>query len=285
MANGDLDFSSPVMVGRYAARTVYCSDLVFMPAAKFKRRKVLYVKTSELSHRLDHDDPPIECPDLIAFFPTKYATRTGQTLYEKTHACVLHISCQDCQVPAGQMCRGPMGQTLHTHATRRHAFYFLTKRRNNPDEDLRALEREYHSEPSEELRRKLNVSYLRSGLPTIPIAPERFYMFSEGWQAQTTEPDGRVISSATQSHDGWWGVGHATWSDDDNDGKIRDLGDHGFNSIHDPEFVKARAWHVENIPKPTPEEVIVAHRQVVDFVRIEGVEAVSEYHRWDDLDD
>jgi len=143
--------------------------------------------------------------------------------------------------------------------------------RDNPDVDLRKLEREYAASPSSESLEKLVRALERSGT-------FRLFEFGEGWQAQTTlppelyppsiysglgPPERRVISSATQSHDGWWGIGHVTWI---GDGEMRDLGDH------------ATGPHPG--PLPTREQVAKAHFEVVNKVKEDGVGSISLYHRW-----
>jgi len=137
--------------------------------------------------------------------------------------------------------------------------------KRNPDIDLRQLAREYAASPSPELMDKIIRARERMG-------NFRFFMHGEGWQAQTTFPpeiydhgpeDGCIVSSATESHDGWWGVGHVTWT---GDSEIRDLGDHSTGPRPGP--------------LPTREQVAKAHFEVVRKVEDEGVEAISPYHRW-----
>ena len=129
--------------------------------------------------------------------------------------------------------------------------------RRNPDVDIRKLEREYAASPSEELMERLIRAYERRG-------DFRLFQFGEGWQAQTTLGD-RIISSATQSHDGWWGIGHVTFKEDDK--KMLDLGDHSVSLYPGP--------------LPTREQVFKAHFEVVDFIREHGMEgAPAIYHRW-----
>jgi len=128
--------------------------------------------------------------------------------------------------------------------------------RYNPDVNLRQLEREYATSPSPDLMDKIIRVYERSG-------NFRFFIFSEGWQVQTTLPDGRVISSATQSHDGWWGIGHITWIGDSEE---QGLGDHAVGDYPGP--------------PPTREQVAKAHFEVVRKIEQEGIDSVVSYHRW-----
>lgn len=131
--------------------------------------------------------------------------------------------------------------------------------RHNPDETIRKLEREYAASPSDENRDRLNAARERAGLSLIP----RVFLFSEGWQAQTKFIDGRVISSATVSHDGWWGIDHVTWTQEDPD--IKELGHHVVTSVWYSHPESGGIWNISfaELRKPTKEEVEEAHQEVL----------------------
>ena len=141
--------------------------------------------------------------------------------------------------------------------------------RCNPDDEIRYLERQYQLEGTDEARNRLNVARSRAGLDLIP----RIFEFGEGWQAQTTLPDGIIISSATASHDGWWGVDHLSWKTGDpaSDKDSCSLGNHLISRA--PPGVL-----ITHTPKPTKEQVIESHREAVEKFRKDSVRFTPPEH-------
>jgi hypothetical protein len=141
------------------------------------------------------------------------------------------------------------------------------------DAFIRSLERDFQQTPTQETQLPVNIARMRAGLLPLP----RIYHYIEGWTAQTILQEKRIISSATVSHDGWWGIGHATWSSGDSgDSRMVDLGDHFVREYHD----RSRERASEN--RPTKEEVALAHQQVVQYLLEHLQTALSrrKYYRW-----
>jgi len=176
----------------------------------------------------------------------------------------------------------------------------MVRYRRNADLSLREVERLYHLDKTPENRIILNRLRRRAGLDRVP--PElRVFKFTEGWQVQSLLIENDVlyrISSATQSHDGWWGIHHVYWQM--TDGEMMDLGDHyvgprtatlvrcticraTFECEHrrDDADVVDPARLIINRERPTQDEVIRAHLQVVNYVEDYGLASVKKYHRWE----
>lgn len=176
----------------------------------------------------------------------------------------------------------------------------MVRYRRNTDLSLREAERLYQLDKTPEKRLILNRLRQRAGLDRIP--PDyRVFKFSEGWQAQSFIIENDVIyrlSSATQSHDGWWGIHHVYWQMAD--GEMIDLGDHyvgprtaplarcticraTFECEHrrDDADIVDPARLVMLRERPTQDEVIRAHLQVVNHVEDYGLALVKKYHRWE----
>lgn len=136
------------------------------------------------------------------------------------------------------------------------------KRRPNPDESLRIAQQRYDNDPSDkDYYSEYNRLRLRTGL--LPVA--RVFRYGEGWSAQTTLADGRVVSSATTIHDGWWGVSHLTWIDG---GEDISLGEHHVSSCRGQ---NNRRVDFSRVPPPSREQVEKFHQQVVDHILAGGV--------------
>jgi hypothetical protein len=128
----------------------------------------------------------------------------------------------------------------------------ISKNRYNPDSELSQLEQLYQLDPSEDNRLKLTNARLQLGLMPIP----KVFPFTEGWQAQSTFLDGRVVSSATVRHDGWWGIDHAIWTNLPGS-EIKSLGSHMVSSCYQDRLP------FNQLAKPTREQVERAHQLVV----------------------
>jgi len=144
---------------------------------------------------------------------------------------------------------------------------FISKR--NPDEKINNLELAYALVPSEENRERLSFARMQVGLLPIP----KVFLFNEGWQAQSTLLDGSVISSATTSHDGWWGINHATWNDAVDKKAIRDLGNHLVSSCYSTGLL------FSELPKPTKEQVLATHQEVVTAALRDGIDSICYKRR------
>jgi hypothetical protein len=134
----------------------------------------------------------------------------------------------------------------------------------NPDERLRRLEREYAVNGGEELRSRINVQRLRSGMKLLPPTYRLFEFGPENlWQMQSPLA-GIMVSSAGSPHDGWYGVSHGAWHTDGDDDSFIDLGDHSASS------------------PPTQLEVIKAHLEVLVAVETRGLSGITK-SRWGDF--
>lgn len=148
--------------------------------------------------------------------------------------------------------------------------------RRNPDEQIRRLQRVAEHDPTATNYMLLNAALMRAGQFPQP----KVWVFNEGWQAQTYFPDGRTISSATVSHDGWWGIGHVTWIGDE---EMQDIGDHfvryyppGCNIHYSSSQPQEIARYI-----PRKEEVVSAHQEVVRSYLQDGDYILRRpYYRW-----
>lgn len=156
------------------------------------------------------------------------------------------------------------------------------------DANLRRLQREYEIGPSVHTRYLLNRERAQFGLPLEPPIPPilAVYQYGEGWQAQTTTMLGTngntyVISSATRSHDGWWGIAHGWWIINSPNSHIWDLGEHNTGPRPSRDAGFPSELLVAN--KATRLQVIQAHLMVVGEVeatRIAGLEPGNSYRSW-----